>query len=232
MIVSLVEGRSMPSSDGINAIRKAIGEYCAKLRGQQGEGRVEAKWIRLDLWANGLSSALAELEQSVHLAARFARNLPYRYEEDMPEEDRINYYRHLYFYKDAFIRLFSVLDKTGYFLDTHLDLNTGRVKAKFSYFTVLREMHRKGVHAELEQHLYQLKLQYSEPMNRLRRKRNLEIHAMNAELIDDVWQKRNRFADRRELEPLGDNMDDLAKGMEMVEKSMLAVFRYCTKIIR
>src|SRR5690606_20457870 len=124
--------------------------------------------------------------------------------------------RHVYFYKNAVIRIFSILDKTGFFLDTFFDLETAKVKSKFSYFTVLRQMHQRSIHTHLEQQLFNLKIKFREPLDRLRRKRNLEIHAMNAEIIDDVWQNRQRFADRMELEPLEENNKELMQGMENV----------------
>lgn len=231
MIVSLIDDKPLQPSGEWKQIGDAVDAFCRALRSRYQGERVKARWIRLDLWASGLFAALTELEQSAELARRFARGLAYRYEEDMPEEDRLNYHRHLYFYKDAFIRLFSVLDKTGHFLDMLFELNTARVKSRFSYYTVLREMHKRGVHAGLEQQLYARKQHYREPMSRLRRRRNLEIHAMNMELIDDVWQQRHQFADRREIEPIGEMLADLDQGMEMVRQSMLIIFLYCKKTI-
>lgn len=232
MITSLFDDKPRKPSAELEQVRTAIAEFCAALRRRHNGDTVEAKWIRLDLWASGLSAALTELDESAHLAVRFAAGLSCRYEDELSEADRLNYYRHLYFYKDAFIRLFSVLDKTGYFLDTLLDLDTRNVKAKFSYYTVLREMHKRDVHSGLEQQLYRLKVAYREPMDRLRRKRNLEIHAMNVELIDDVWQKRHRFADRLEIEPLADNLRDLEQGVQMACRSLLTIFRYCANLMR
>lgn len=231
MIVSLIDDNPLQPWGEWEQIGKAIAAFCAALRERHQGEQVDAKWIRMDLWAGGLAAALTELEQSAVLAHRFAEGLAYRYEEDMPEEDRLNYYRHLYFYKDAFIRLFSVLDKTGHFLDMLFELHTAKVKSRFSYYTVLREMHKRKVHAGLEQQLYERKQHFREPMSRLRRRRNLEIHAMNMELIDDVWQKRHQFADRREIEPIGELLDDLDQGLEMVRQSMLIIFQYCTKAV-
>lgn len=231
MIVSLVDDKPLQPSGEWGQIGKAIDSFSTALRKRYGGEQVDAKWIRLDLWASGLFAALTELEQSAELARRFARGLDFRYEEDMPEKDRLSYYRHLYFYKDAFIRLFSVLDKTGHFLDMLFELQTAKVKSRFSYYTVLREMHKRGVHAGLEQQLYARKQHYREPMSRLRRRRNLEIHAMNMELMDDVWQQRHQFANRREVEPIGELLADLDQGLEMVRQSMLIIFKYCTRTI-
>jgi hypothetical protein len=232
MIVSLFTDEPYKPSADLQQAREAVAGFCSTLRQRYTGGSVEARWIRLDLWASGLNTAMAELDESAWLASRFAAGLAYRHEEDMPEEDRRNYYRHLYFYKDSIVRLFSVLDKTGYFLDTMFDLNTGKVKAKFSYFTVLRELRRRDVHPELERRLVQIKQEHRDPMDRLRRKRNLEIHAMNVELIDDVWQKRQRFADRRLIEPLQENLRDLEQGLRMAGRSLLTIFRYCAKTLR
>lgn len=209
-----------------------IARFTRKLRKTYGHDKVDARWIRLDLWANGLIVALDELEQSVYCSRKFAEHLDYRYEEEMTESDRLDYYRHLYFYKNAVIRIFSILDKTGFFLDTLFDLETAKVKSKFSYFTVLRQMHQRSVHTHLEQQLYNLKLKFREPLDRLRRKRNLEIHAMNAELIDDVWRSRQRFADRMEVEPIAENHHELMQGFEKVCLALQIIFSYCENQIR
>ena len=211
---------------------RAIRRFCDVLRSKYANGNVDDKWIRLDLWANGLITALDELEESTYCSQLFAVNISYTYEEDMPEEDKSNYYRHIYFYKNAFIRVFSILDKMGFFMDTLFELETAKVKNRFSYFTVLRQMHKTSTHPYLEQQLYALKERYREPLDRLRRKRNMEIHAMNAELIDDVWRKRHRFADRHEIEPLADNNRDLMQGLEMVCHSLQIIFTYCTSQLK
>src|SRR5690606_24701273 len=108
-----------------------------QLRSKYGTGNIEDKWIRLDLWASGTLVALDELEQSVYCSMRFAESIRSKYEDEMPEAERNDYYQHIYYYKNAFIRVFSILDKTGFFLNTMYELETGKVKQKFSYFTVL-----------------------------------------------------------------------------------------------
>mgnify|MGYP001412469422 CR=1 FL=1 len=204
----------------------AIQAFSKQLRAVHGNSQVEAKWIRLDLWASGLLVALDELEQSVYCSAKLAEQVKSRYEDEMSEEERNDYYRHVYYYKNAFIRLFSILDKTGFFLDTLFDLDTSKVKPKFSYFTVLRQMHLTSTHKKLEQKLFDLKVKHRQPLDRLRRKRNLEIHSMNAELIDDFWRTKSRFADRMQIESLEANMADLQAGYEMVCCSLHTIFRY------
>ena len=53
------------------------------------------------------------------------------YVEKMQTEERTNYHRYLYFYKNGFIRVFSILDKLGFYLNKRLQLNTEKVKPRF-----------------------------------------------------------------------------------------------------
>ncbi len=198
----------------------------------QHQSQVDNKWVRLDLWATGLQTALRELEQSLYCCRRFAKLVHSDYVDVMPGDERDNYYRHVYFYKDAFIRLFSLLDKTGFFLDCLFELRTGSVKQRFSYFTVLRQMHKTDTHSQLEQRLFNLKVKYREPMDRLRRKRNLEIHSLNAELIDDNWRAGSTFVARMKIEPIAGNMEELQQGMDMVCQSLTEIFRYSKGVLR
>lgn len=223
---------------------RAIDQFGKRLRHLYScDGGVPEKWIRLDLWADGLKHALNELEQSIFCCAKYAAGVPRTRGngtagnsgagngltvEDLSEEERDHYYRHIYFYKNAFIRVFSILDKTGYFLDTLFEARTAEVKPKFSYFTVLRRMHETGLHPELEERLYRLKVRYRQPLDRLRRQRNLEIHSMNVELIDELWQRRSCFAEYHHVEPLEDHLADLAAAFEMVCGSLHEIFTYCT----
>jgi hypothetical protein len=218
--------------DLLLATNQAIIAFCKKLRSVHPcSGEVEARWIRLDLWANGLTSALNELEQSVYCATKYSILVSKTFEEEMAETERDNYDRYNYYYKNALIRIFSILDKTGYFLDTLLEAETARVKHRFSYFTVLRQLHQTHKHTYLEQLLYNLKVDYQVPLNRLRKKRNLEIHSMNAELVDDVWRTRACFADRHLVEPIQVNMNDLNQGYQMVCESLKHIFTYVHSVL-
>lgn len=208
----------------------AIDAFCKRLRSEHDcAGKVDPKWIRLDLWATGLRTALNELEQSVSCSQHFGASIAKRTEEEMSSEELDEYYRHIYFYKDSFIRIFSTLDKTGYFLDKLYDLNTARIKEKFSYYTVLRQLQKVSAHSVLEQHLYNIKLTHQKTMDRLRRRRNLEIHSLNAELIDDVWRNLQCFATEHNVEPVNANLEDLQKGFYMVCESLHTIFVYCSK---
>lgn len=213
----------------LHETNKAIDAFCKRLRREHDcAGGVKDKWIRLDLWATGLRSALDELEQSVYCCERYGADIIKPSEEEMSSEELVNYDRHLYYYKNAFIRIFSTLDKTGYFLDKLYDLDTARVKPKFSYFTVLRQLHKSTDHTDLEQRLYDIKVKNQKPMSRLKTRRNLEIHSLNAELIDDVWRSRKCFATMHMVEPVQSNLDDLQLGYVMVCESLHTIFAYCS----
>jgi len=226
-------GQPKRSDEGkLAETNRAIRSFCKSLRERYDQDRVEERWIRLDLWASGLIVALDELEQSIYCSEQYASQDWPKFENEMDEQERDNYYRYIYYYKNAFIRLFSILDKTGYFLDLLFELETGKIKSKFSYFTVLRQMHLGKTHALLEQSLFELKVKYRDPLDRLRKKRNLEIHSMNAELIDDMWRSQSRFADCHAIEQIADQLKDLQLSYEMTMQSLLTIFQYCLKYLR
>jgi hypothetical protein len=154
--------------------------------------------------------------------------------EEMSAQERLDYYRHVYFDKNAFIRVFSLLDKLGTLMNDLLGLHTERVKSRFSYFTVLRAMRQTGRHAELAERLNELKEQHSEAMNRLRKRRNLEIHHMNSELQDDLFQSLHSEQQkiRPYLENITLNLHDLEEGWEMAHRSLALSFRFARRIIQ
>lgn len=184
------------------------------------------RYTRFDLWCRGFVSALVELEWSVRGAGNFGRQVSHTYEEAMGEEELGCYHTHLYFYKNAFIRLFSILDKLGYFLNDMYRLQTERVKAKFSYFTVLRQMHDRKLQPKLEERLFEQKQRFKAPMDRLRQKRNMEIHHINAEMLDDLTRTDLCRADRTYIEDLAANLNDLRCGYEMVCRTIAIAFDY------
>ncbi|WP_240041212.1 Cthe_2314 family HEPN domain-containing protein [Paenibacillus ginsengarvi] len=183
-------------------------------------------YTRYELWARGLANALDELEQSVYCAGRFRESVTHRQEEKMDAEELANYRRHLYFYKNGFIRLFSILDKLGYFMNDLLKLRSERVKRKFSYFTVLRQMQHLHAEPALAKPLQEIKERYQEQLSRLRHKRNMEIHLVNAEMLDDLLHIDACRTDRSYIEDLSANMDDLTQGLEMACLTIEAVFAY------
>jgi hypothetical protein len=210
----------------------AIKEFNNQLRKKHRINLVDSKWARLDLWAAGLMRALDEFEQSVYCCAKFAMLIHSAYEDEMSPDELDNYHRHIFFYKDAFIRLFSLLDKTGFFLDLLYELETGKVKQRFSYFTVLRQLHKTNVHPQLEKQLFDLKVKYREPLDRLRKKRNLEIHSLNSELIDDNLRLSLSFSERMKIEPIQSHMADLHQAMEAACQSLHIIFRYSRGVIK
>ncbi|AZK46254.1 Cthe_2314 family HEPN domain-containing protein [Paenibacillus lentus] len=181
---------------------------------------------KLEIWIYGLISSLDELEQCKYAANYFRRKVTHDYLEDMPAAEKGDYARYVYFYKDGFIRVFSILDKLGTVLNELFELNTSKVKAHFSYFTVLRQFRYLKVHPELADQLFDIKDKHKESMSILRRRRNTEIHYMNAEMQDDLWQRHQGLDGKVELENLDKHLNDLEHGYSMVCESLHTVFTY------
>ncbi|WP_182302254.1 Cthe_2314 family HEPN domain-containing protein [Cohnella cholangitidis] len=173
-----------------------------------------------------------ELEQSCYAAKRYSRLVHSNFVNELSPEERFHYYQHVYFDKNAYIRVFALLDKLGTLLNQLLTLRTERMKAHFSYFTVLRNMRENHLHVELMKPLNELKERHQGAMSRLRGRRNLEIHQMNAELKDDLNQSLAQHGGRRTIENLGSNMEDLDQGWDMVHGSLNHFFRYACKWLR
>lgn len=178
------------------------------------------------IWTLGFKDALDELEQSCYCSARYAEHIVSPFVDNMDESERDDYRRHVYFYKNALIRVFSLLDKLGYFLNDWFGLETERVKERFSYFTVLRNMHERKAHPALQQQLYELKTQYKIPLASLRKQRNMEIHYVNAELLDDWMQTSYRPGDKLKVENVRAQAEELGQAYSMVTGTLLAVFAY------
>jgi hypothetical protein len=151
---------------------------------------------------------------------------------ELSPEERFHYHQHVYFDKNAYIRVFALLDKLGTLLNQLLNLRTERMKAHFSYFTVLRNMRENHLHVELMKPLNELKERHQGAMSRLRGRRNLEIHQMNAELKDDLSQSLAQNGGRRTIENLNANMEDLDQSWDMVHGSLNHSFRYACKWLR
>jgi hypothetical protein len=178
------------------------------------------------IWSLGFLDALDELEESVCCASQLAHGVRSAYVEDMDAEERTQYRRYVYFYKNGLIRIFSLLDKLGYFLNEWFGLETEKVKERFSYFTVLRNMHERGSHPALQQRLYELKTAYKEPVSELRKQRNMEIHYVNADMLDD-WNRMTYVPDGKlHVENAAEQAGMLQKGYEMALLALLSVFRY------
>jgi hypothetical protein len=184
---------------------------------------------KMEIWTRGLISSIDELEQCTYAAGYFRQKVNKDFVEDMDPQEKSDYARYVYFYKDGFIRLFSLLDKLGCLLDDFFDLHTEKVKPHYSYFTVLRQFPYLKVHQALGDELDQIREAYKEPVSVLRKRRNMEIHFMNAEMQDDLWQRHQTLHGKIELEDLDQYMKDLRLGYEMACKSLIAVFTYLNR---
>ncbi|ANE45048.1 hypothetical protein SY83_00140 [Paenibacillus swuensis] len=214
------EGLILQAGEAIQRFSKRLQLY----NGRQRDG-APTKYRRIELWTNGLWMSLNELEQSVYAAGKYAERIHKTSLSDMNDEEEQTYYLHVYYYKNAFIRLFSIFDKTGYFLNEMLDLETEKEKPRYSYFTVLRQMQTKHREEELSKMLYSLKDKYDAPLRKLRDQRNFEIHYMNAEIQDDLLHLYSRYGEKYPLENLKDNMSNLKQGLEVALLTLEAVFK-------
>ncbi|NIK78460.1 hypothetical protein FHS15_003598 [Paenibacillus castaneae] len=195
-------------------------------------GDKENKLHKYEIWTLGLSSSLDELEQSHYAALKFQHQITSTSLSQMTEEERINYNRYIYFDKNAFIRVFSLLDKLGTLLNELLDMETEQIKAHFSYFTVLRNMREKRAHPELTWKLNDVKEKYKESMNRLRKRRNTEIHYMNSEMQDDLIQSNRMYGAVVPLENIAEQSADLTQGLYLAMESLLLTFQYACGLMR
>lgn len=181
---------------------------------------------KAEILTRGLMSSLNELEESTFAAAFFRERVRASFSEEMNEQERSDYARYVYFYKNGLIRVFSLLDKLGNLLNDFYDMNTSKVKAHYSYFTVLRQFRYLKTHVRLADELFELKEHFREPLGRLRKRRNTEVHYMNAEMQDDLWQRQRALYGKIRLEDLDEHLDDLRQSVEMVCRSTAKVFEY------
>lgn len=173
-------------------------------------------WRKIEIWLAGLQTSLNELEQSIYAAGKFAERVSKQYEVEMDTAEQDNYYRYVYFYKNGLIRIFSILDKLGSLLDSVLHLQTNKVKQHFSYFTVLRQLQTIEQHTQLTHQLTLFKHKYNQQLQRLRKQRNLEIHHMNPEMEDDLWQKHFSLHNKIKLEDIQAHIRDIQAALKMV----------------
>ncbi|GIP29869.1 hypothetical protein J23TS9_49990 [Paenibacillus sp. J23TS9] len=185
---------------------------------------------KLEIWTRGLVSSLDELEQSYYAACYFRKSVKAGFVDDMNIQEQSEYARYVYFYKNGFIRVFSILDKLGTVLNDMFDLHTSKVKAHYSYFTVLRQFDYLKSHQKLAEALIGIKNDYRSSLNVLRKRRNAEIHYMNAEMQDDLWQRHQGLHDKVELEDLDKHLDDLKQGLDMICKSLIAAYKYANEL--
>jgi len=185
---------------------------------------------RYKVWSQGFIDALDELEESKYCCERFAQRISKLTVEAMNPAEQDDYHRFVYFYKNAFIRLFSILDKLGTFLNDLFEVKTEKAKTRFSYFTVLRRMHEHHIHGPLENQLYNLKIDYKSALDRLRNQRNMEMHYINADMFDDLTQQEPKPAEPLHVENVKANIADLQQGFDMVCRTLIVAFSYITSL--
>ncbi|MEK3882900.1 Cthe_2314 family HEPN domain-containing protein [Paenibacillus sp. PL2-23] len=195
-------------------------------------GDSDNKLRKFEIWTRGLRSSLMELEQSHYAALRFKERIHSSSVRDMSAEERLQYDRYVYFDKNGFIRVFSLLDKLGTFLNELLGMRTEKIKPHFSYFTVLRSMRERNAHPDLTWRLNESKEKHKEATNRLRKRRNTEIHYMNSEMQDDLIQSNRMYGAEIQLENLQQQSEDLACCLNMATESLKLTFQYAVSLAR
>jgi hypothetical protein len=211
---------------------RLMDQFVSSLSKKMAEGGDPHKLRKYEIWTLGLRSSLDELEQSHYVAFHFQHKITSSSVKQMTAEEKIYYNRYIYFDKNAFIRVFSLLDKLGTLLNELLDMKTERIKSHFSYFTVLRNMREKKAHPELTWKLNDVKEKYKEPMTRLRKRRNTEIHYMNSEMQDDLIQSSRMYGEEVKLENLAEQSADLTQGLYLAMESLLLTFQYACGLMR
>ncbi|MFB5267156.1 Cthe_2314 family HEPN domain-containing protein [Paenibacillus enshidis] len=207
----------------MNSMKRTLGLL---QRQMEQSGDPTSDFRKAEILTHGLMSSLTELEESTFAAAFFRKKVHAKFSEEMTGQERADYERYVYFYKNGFIRVFSMLDKLGNLLNDFYDMNTSRVKAHYSYFTVLRQFRYLKIHDRLADRLFELKDGFREPLDRLRKRRNTEVHYMNVEMQDDLWQKQRALYGKIKLEDLDEHLDDLRQGLDMVCRSVAEAFEY------
>lgn len=185
---------------------------------------------KLEIWTRGLAASLTELDES-YIAAEFFRKsiIIAGFMDDMSAKEQLDYARYVYFYKNGFIRVFAILDKLGTFLNEVYDLQTSKVKSQYSYFTVLRQFSYKHTHELLGNLLVSIRDEFRQPINDLRKRRNAEIHYMNVEMEDDLWQRHQGLHDKIILEDVDKHLLELKQGIDMVSRTLSTVYRYTSE---
>ncbi|AZN40099.1 Cthe_2314 family HEPN domain-containing protein [Paenibacillus albus] len=212
---------------------QAMQRYADLLNKQIAGGRDQDHKLRkYEIYTLGLISALDELEQSHYAASKYGARIKADTVEALTPEERLDYNRYVYFDKNAFIRVFSLLDKLGTLMNEYLGLQTERVKPHFSYFTVIRGMLHRNLYPELNLPLQELKEQSKPAMNRLRKRRNTEIHFMNSEMQDDLRQSHEDYSEQHQLEDIAQQVDDMNQMMDLVLNTLKLTFHHAYRQMR
>lgn len=212
---------------------RLMDQFISILSKKMAESGADVQKLRkYEIWTLGLRSSLDELEQSHYVALHFQHKITSSSLKQMTDEERIHYNRYIYFDKNAFIRVFSLLDKLGTFLNELLDMRTERIKPHFSYFTVLRNMREKKAHPGLTWKLNDVKEKYKESTTRMRKRRNTEIHFMNSEMQDDLIQSSRMYGEEIKLENVAEQSADLTQGLYLAIESLLLTYQYACGLMR
>ena len=105
------------------------------------------------------------------------------------------------------------------------------MKPQFSYFTVLRNMRQRRLHPALSVALDELKEKFKEPLAQLRKRRNVEVHYMNSEMMDDLKHSQTAYGQEAPLENIAEQAADLEAALDMVMDSMRLSFQYVRKAL-
>lgn len=175
----------------------------------------DEKLLKYRVWTKGLESSLQELYASYEAAYFYRKKITASIVNEMNEEEQKWYAHYVYFDKNGFIRVFSLLDKLGTFINEALQLKTEKIKSHYSFFTVLRTLRERQLYPELTLPLNQVKEESKDATFRLRKRRNTEVHYMNSEMEDDLIQETRMFGQDIKLENLDQQLQDLCTGLKM-----------------
>ncbi|QAY68213.1 Cthe_2314 family HEPN domain-containing protein [Paenibacillus protaetiae] len=226
------EPKGQPQGLLLEAIQ--LMEQFADLSGERVDAGLdkEHKLRKYEIWTQGLIVSLDELEQSCYAAARFKQRIHSAAVSDMKEQEKDDYHRFLYFDKNGLIRLFALLDKLGILLNEMLELKTEQIKPHFSYFTVIRNLRERHLYPALSEKLDEVKNRTRDPINRLRKRRNTEIHFMNEEMVDDLAYSHKMPGEEAALEDIEAQLADLTQGLEMAVESLVWAYRFACDWLR
>jgi len=216
-----------PMTGRMADVYKEISRFANLMRERITSGKDRDHRLRVyEIGALGLLASLDELEQSLYAARGYALRIKKQSLAHMSREEQLDYFRYVYFDKNGFIRVFAILDKLGAFLNDALGLQTEKMKPQFSYFTVLRNMRQRRLHSSLSAALDKLKEQYQPQLTELRKRRNIEVHFMNTEMLDDLMQSRKSYGKPAKLENIAEQVRQLEDAFEMITASLCIAFRY------
>ena len=188
------------------------------------------KLLKYEIYAKGLDVSIQELYASYEAAVFYREKVQGTSLEDMDEEEKMHYAKYVYFDKNGFVRVFSLLDKLGTFINELLNARTEKVKPHYSFFTVLRVLRQRNIHEQLTFPLNELKESCRPSTQRLRNRRNTEIHYMNSEMRDDLIQRTRQYGDELRLENLDEQLHDLSVGLHMTMQAIKLTFQYADEL--